>query len=122
MKWKKDIVGQGNEKLVDISYLISGDHRVNVVPSLTAYHNLFVREHNRIVEQLSDIFHNSEELFQEARRIVIATMQKVVYSEFLPAFLSKDVRERFQLNADAPYDYEPKTDPTVSNEFGIAYR
>ena len=100
----------------------SGDHRVNVVPSLTAYHNLFVFEHNRIATQLSTIYSDPEKLFQETRRIVIAIMQKVVYDEFLPSFLSPETMKKFELSSNARYRYAATIDPTVSNAFGIAYR
>ena len=101
---------------------ITGDHRVNIVPSLTAYHNLFVLEHNRIATQLSTIYSEPEELFQETRRIVIAIMQNIVYDEFLPSFLSPQTMESFELSSNALYSYSATIDPTISNAFGIAYR
>ena len=65
-----------------LSYRITGDVRVNEQPGLTSMHTLWVREHNRIVDQLvirhgytySTIF-DREILFQEARRIVVAEYQ-----------------------------------------------
>ncbi|RWS25233.1 Peroxidase-like protein [Leptotrombidium deliense] len=47
----------------------AGDSRVNVLPSLTALHTLFMRQHNRICYFLKQINRNwnEETLFQEAR-------------------------------------------------------
>jgi len=59
-----------------------GDVRTNEQPGLTAIHALWVREHNRIINQLAQTFafpeNNPEErevLYQSARRIVIAEYQ-----------------------------------------------
>ncbi|XP_045166946.2 peroxidase-like protein [Mercenaria mercenaria] len=101
----------------------AGDHRVNQVPSLTDFHYVFVKEHNRIASVLKDYYpQDPEKVFQETRRIVIAIMQKFVYEEFLPSFLSpKGVSDNDILSTDS-YKYEPDTNPTMFNAFGIAYR
>ena len=39
-----------------------------------------------------------EELFQQARQIVIAEMQQVTYSEFLPVVLGKHTMDMYHLN------------------------
>jgi len=56
-----------------------GDIRVNEQPGLTSMHTLWVREHNRVVDELKTLHGYTETtiadrelLFQEARRIVIA--------------------------------------------------
>ena len=55
---------------------------MNEQPGLTSMHTLWVREHNRIVDELVELHQygqdNNDEkeiLFQEARRIVIAEYQ-----------------------------------------------
>lgn len=59
-----------------------GDVRVNEQPGLTSMHTLWVREHNRVVNDLVALHGypevteaDREILFQEARRIVIAEYQ-----------------------------------------------
>ena len=50
---------------------------------------LSFREHNRIVDLLKakSPKMSGEDLFQHARRLVIAEMQNIVFSEFLPITL-----------------------------------
>ena len=62
--------------------LIKGDIRVNEQPGLTSIHTLWVREHNRVVEELIALHgfaeatvEDREFLYQSARRIVIAEYQ-----------------------------------------------
>ena len=56
---------------------LAGDVRVNEQIGLTAMHTLFVREHNRVAKQIQDQFprRTAEEVFQSARRVVIAQIQ-----------------------------------------------
>ena len=49
-------------------------------------------------------------------------MQKIVYDEFLPAFLSPTAMSSFRLASTNAYTYDSSVNPTVSNGFGIAYR
>ena len=47
------------------------------------------REHNRIVQLIKENYPDmdGEELFQQARRLVIAEIQNIVYGEYLPLIL-----------------------------------
>lgn len=80
--------------------------RVNVFPGLTAMHLLWHREHNRLADMLRSRHDDwdDERLFQEARRILIAEMQSVVYGEYLPIILGPWVTNFFRLNSPAKYD------------------
>ena len=93
----------------------AGDIRVNDNPGLTSLHTLFMREHNRLADAFaaSHPDWNDEELYQEARRIVIAEIQAVTYQEFLPALLGR--------GALSPYQgYDETINPGISNEFATA--
>lgn len=57
---------------------------MNVQPGLGLMHILFVREHNRIVDELKAIgWTDDEKIFNEARKIVGAEIQHITYNEYL---------------------------------------
>ncbi|RZF47556.1 hypothetical protein LSTR_LSTR009092 [Laodelphax striatellus] len=98
----------------------SGDSRVNVHVGLAALHTLWVREHNRIAWALARLNPHwvDEILYQEARRIVIAELQHITYSEFLPLVLGKEGMALYDLQpeADGYYKhYDMNLNPAVSN-------
>ena len=68
---------------------MAGDHRVSEMPGLASMHTLFLREHNRICNMIQSKYPywKDEKIYQNARRILIAEYQNVVYGEFLPAIL-----------------------------------
>ncbi|MCB0662951.1 MAG: peroxidase family protein, partial [Saprospiraceae bacterium] len=65
---------------------VAGDVRANENPLLTGFHTLFVREHNRIADELRILHPNwrDEQIFQGARKRVGAILQAIVYEEWLP--------------------------------------
>lgn len=93
--------------------VIAGDVRANENLGLTATHTLFLREHNRIVEQLPEEM-DEETKFQIARRVVSGLQQYITYEEFLPA-MGVDVGD---------YNgYDAAVDPSITNEFAsVGYR
>lgn len=98
-------------------FYLAGDHRANEHPALTSLHTLFVREHNRLCDELKTKFHfwHDEKLFQSARSINIAQFQKIVFEEFYPALTGRRLRRY--------YGYKPWVNPTVSDIFaGAAFR
>ena len=52
-------------------------------------HTIWMREHNRVAKALHNLNSNwdDETLFQEARRIVTAEYQHIIYKEWLPLVL-----------------------------------
>ncbi len=52
-------------------------------------------------------------------------MQKIVYDEFLPAFISPSAMNTYVyygLGSDHLYEYDASVNPSISNGFGIAFR
>ncbi|RWS24268.1 chorion peroxidase-like protein, partial [Leptotrombidium deliense] len=103
----------------------AGDIRSSEQPGLTTVHTLFLRHHNKIVEQLSKINPrwNDEKLYQTARKIIGATLQKITYSEFLPRILGLDYMNKFGLHLlKSGYynEYDPTCSATIYNEFAAA--
>lgn len=94
---------------------IAGDVRANEQLGLLALHTLFVREHNRLADEIRghspDL--DDDAIYERARRLVGALMQQITYEEFLPALLGRDALE--------PYSgYDPEVDARIANEFSTA--
>ena len=82
--FKSSILGRSSSRRC----FLAGDSRVNENPNLAVMHTIFMRDHNRIARELKRInpswANNDLLLFQEARKILIAQWQHVVYNEYLP--------------------------------------
>lgn len=94
---------------------LAGDIRANEQLGLTVMHTLFVREHNRIAQNLlsSDPSADIDAVYEQTRRLVIAKIQVITYDEWLPALIGA--------NVIAPYSgYDDSVNPTISNEFSVA--
>lgn len=92
---------------------VAGDIRANENALLIAMHTLFVREHNRLAEELA-VAHPSlddETLFQMARERVIALIQSIVYNEWLPAL---------GIPLESYSFYDETIDPRISNLFSAS--
>ena len=103
---------------------VAGDERINEHPFLTAMHVITLREHNRIAEKLKRhlpaYLRTDETIFQEARRIVVAEMQNIVYGEYLPTILGAKYMDKYGLLVTETSNYDPDVDPTIYNEFATA--
>lgn len=93
--------------------VIAGDQRANEQMALTAIQTLFAREHNRIVAALPSTL-SQQDKFQIARATVIAEIQHITYTEFLPAM---------GVTLPPYTGYDPFLDPSTSHEFAsVGYR
>lgn len=94
------------------SLFVAGDIRANENSVLASMHTLFVREHNRIAEELA-IAHpewNDNQLFERARQINIAQYQSIVYNEYLPAILGVNTLPEYT-------GYDPEINPNIDRSF-----
>lgn len=103
----------------------AGDQRASEQPGLTAIHTIFMRLHNSIVTQLSQINRhwNDEKLYQHGRRIVAAIMQRITYNEFAPRILGLDYMSKFDLllkNVGYSDNYDETCSASVLTEFAAA--
>ena len=98
---------------------LCGDVRCNEHVSLTVIHTLWVREHNRIARDLRkwNHFWSDERLYQEARKIVGAMIQKIVYYDYLPKILGKKV---FDVVIGEYNYYSKYVDASIPNAFATA--
>lgn len=97
---------------------LAGDIRANEQLALATMHTLWVREHNRIAEALADDFPNNtaDEIFELTRRLVVAKIQMITYSEWLPVLIGSGA-----IPAYAGYD--AAINPSIYNEFsGASFR
>lgn len=97
---------------------LAGDVRANEQVGLTSMHTLFFREHNRIAAALAELnpSWDSERLYQESRRILIAEWQNIVFTEYLPKILGPTGL----LMLGEYKGYNPSTDATIANAFATA--
>ena len=85
----------------------AGDVRAIEMPGLASMHTLFVREHNRLCDLLKADDENQDEdyYFENARRILIAEMQNIVYGEYLPVILGEDAMKTGKLGIRFDYPF-----------------
>jgi hypothetical protein len=108
--------GPGGAASKDPSLFVAGDPRANEQSGLTAVHTLFVREHNRLADELAleNPDWSDEQIYQRARKFVGSFVQNITYREFLPAMMGP--------KAPHPDDaeYNPSVDGRIANEFANA--
>ena len=103
-----------------------GESRVNEQSALTVMHTIFTREHNRLATALKRRHPgwDDERLFQEARRILIAEWQHIIYNEWLPIVVGFDYARQYRLlplrKGFSNNTYDSTIDPSASNEFATA--
>ncbi len=97
----------------------AGENRAIENPALTTIHTIFMREHNRIATLMSqrNPSLNDTEIYNQARRIVTAELQSIVYGEFLPLLVGS---KSLIGNGNSLTSYNPNVDPSITNEFSAA--
>ncbi len=110
-----NVDGLSNAGGTSNTLFLAGDVRANENAALTSMHTLWVREHNRIADEISSQNSNldDEEIYQRAKAIVTAELQVITYNEFLPALLGKDAIPEYE-------GYDPRVNPGISNVFSTA--
>ncbi|UXI17278.1 serine/threonine-protein phosphatase 2A regulatory subunit B [Sarcoptes scabiei] len=104
---------------------LAGDVRVNEQIHLTVLHTLYIRDHNRMAIELGRInpHWNDERIYQETRHIMAATVQHIVFNEWLPIVLGDQMMERNNLTLVRDgywYGYDPRAHTSPSQAFTTA--
>ncbi len=97
------------------AYHVAGDVRVNEQIGITSVQTLFMREHNRVADELAAEHPTwtDDQLYQQARHVVGAEIQSITYQEFLPALLGNQA-------PGITSTYDAAVNATVMNEFATA--
>lgn len=121
----------GSDELLPLNddgqWYLAGDDRVNENIVLTSVHTLLLREHNYWAKKLKEEGEKlDQEIFEQAKRIVVAEIQAITYNEFLPALLGDSACEKWnfcpsdkRVVAELPC-YDKDVDPRIYLEFSTA--
>jgi hypothetical protein len=93
----------------------AGDVRANENIELTSLQTLFVREHNQWAAKIAAANPSltDEQIFQQARSIVIGEIESITFNQWLPAILGPGA-------VSAYHGYNPGVNPGIANEFSTA--
>ncbi|XP_013100427.2 uncharacterized protein LOC106082459 [Stomoxys calcitrans] len=125
------LYGSTAQEFQEIRTFLSGGVKVESckycrVPGATgALHRALLQEHNKIAEQLSHLNPDwsEEDVFVEARRIIIAQIQHITYNEFLPLVLGQETtaKEGLRLGAEKhSTNYSSTNRGGIYNEFATS--
>jgi peroxidase len=102
----------------------SGEPRLNIHMVLISIQTIFVREHNKKAVELKALNPKwtDQALFNGARRLLIAEYQHIIYNEWLPLIVGKDLAKKYLLSPTNStfIKYNPKINPNILNEFASA--
>ena len=100
----------------------AGDVRANENPGLQSIHTIWVKEHNRLADEIYSKFpeKTDEEIFQEARKYLIAVWQHIAYNEWLPMVIGEKNILDLGLQNIKRSEYDPTQRPTIFQEFSTA--
>ncbi len=105
--------GMDNAVGIEEYLFVAGDVRANENILLAALHTLFVREHNRLCDEIIAVTPglSDEIIYQTARKKVGAILQSIVYNEWLPAM---------GIHLSHYNGYDENVDPSITNVFSAA--
>ncbi|MEL7494972.1 MAG: peroxidase family protein, partial [Cyanobacteria bacterium J06554_11] len=110
------VLPNSNRGLTDPAALFAtGDVRANENIGLTAMHTVFVREHNRLADEIAadNPELSGEATYQRARKLVAAQIQHITYSEYLPLLIGDQTIPDYA-------GYDAQVDPAISHLFSAA--
>ncbi len=99
-------------------YYVAGDVRVDEQVGLTSIQTLFMREHNRLADQIAsqNPGWSDDQIYQRARKLVGGEIEAITYNEFLPALLGSYA-------PSVVNHYNPNVNATIMTEFStVLYR
>lgn len=118
LPFNTEILPNANGEAPDPTKLfLAGDVRSNEQVGLTTMHTLFVREHNRWAMQIGKMrpWLSGDDIYHEARRMVVAEIQIITYTEFLPALIGDGALPAYK-------GYTPGNPGLLTEFSGAAYR
>uniref|UniRef100_A0A3B4BEI6 Thyroid peroxidase n=1 Tax=Periophthalmus magnuspinnatus TaxID=409849 RepID=A0A3B4BEI6_9GOBI len=97
----------------------AGDSRVNEGLPLTALHTLWLREHNRVAQELRvlNAHWSSETVYQETRKIIGAMHQIITMRSYIPKIIGPVA---YEYHIGQYKGYDPMVNPSASNVFATA--
>ena len=94
-------------------WFVAGDVRANENILLSSIHTIFMREHNRLCDEiiLDNPSWTDEQVYQKARKMVGATIQAIAYEEWLPSL---------GVQLESYSGYSSTINPGIMNVFSTA--
>jgi hypothetical protein len=109
-----DLHGMANDaqQVPDDQLFVAGDRRANENIELMSQHTIFLRNHNRLADQIQDAFPTwtDQQVFQEARKLNIAEYQNIVYNGYIPSIVGAGAMPAYA-------GYNPNFNAGIRTEF-----
>ena len=122
LKTQVDLHGRHFPHISEEDQMVFADARGDVHPAFTLLHTVFLRHHNHLAKKLIQQHPswNDETIFQEARKINVAILQHITYTQYLDALLGEGNNVTVPLS-EGHMDYYDKTvDGSILTIFSTA--